>query len=129
MAQRWFVWMIISSVLITLCCSCASKVPVYRATTPTNIKHSWQVEHAIMESGERLGWQMDRVRDGMIKAKKVSEKTGILVYVFYGYQGYTLEYGKSWGLAYDQKKGTISTKYEDKVGALKRAIGNYLQQE
>jgi len=97
--------------------------PIYnvshKAVVPTSYS---KMQRAILLAGNSLGWQMSRVRKGLIRGKLVLRSHVAIVNIYYSGSSYSIKYVKSVNLKYDPQKGTIHNNYNGWIQNLEKAI-------
>ena len=81
-----------------------------------------QVEKAIVIAGGSLGWQMNKVKDGLIKGTIHLRNHSATVDITYNTKDYSINYASSNNLKYDSAKNTIHSNYNGWVQNLDNAI-------
>ena len=85
-----------------------------------------QVEKAIILAGGSLGWQMHKVKDGLVKGTIHLRNHNATVDIHYNTKDYSINYAGSSNLKYNSANNTIHSNYNGWVQNLDNAIRTQL---
>lgn len=86
-----------------------------------------QIEKAIMDSGKARGWEMKKMRTGLITGKIVTRGNSAEIRIPYTKTGYSIEYVGSQNLTADTEK--VPSNYNRWASKLDQDIQNKLLQD
>lgn len=98
-------------------------IDVSEKFNPTSLK---TIESAIIQSGERFGWRVEKQKDGLILARLAIRTHIAIVKIEYSTESYKLTYLSSKNLIYDNETYTIHNNYNGWVKNFTSSINNKL---
>ena len=97
--------------------------PIYNVSHKAVVPVSYsKMQRAILHAGNSLGWQMSRIRKGLIRGKLILRSHVATVNIYYSGSRYSIKYVKSANLKYNPEKGTIHSNYNGWIRNLESAI-------
>lgn len=128
--MRAFVWGWLFFCFLLLSGCMAPPLAEFSASIPDDQKMtSTQVRDAILIAMSEEGWSAIEVNLGVFEATKSVGLQSAVVYIAYGYKGFSIEYADSTNMQYNAENDTISVAYKTWVYALYSSIQYQLHQQ
>jgi hypothetical protein len=113
---------VLLSVFFLLMACSPPHVPTIDRAIPNTTSDPLEVRNAINMALSEHDWRYHDIRSGLIKASKREHDQVAVIYVAYGYVGYTIEYESSQHMQYNEMAESISSHYVKWVMALNKTI-------
>lgn len=113
-------FVLVSMLLFTGCKSTKIyNVPTQKVQAQKSSEHMYRI---IREAGQSLGWNIKKVKPGVLEGKLALRSHLAVVRINYNHTSYNIKYVRSSNLKYNASKGTIHKNYNGWIQNLQQAI-------